>query len=195
MSGFQQTHSMSNNLKKGKLKRWNDDKGFGFIDSEDGKRDVFIHISALKRMGRRPATGDVIVYDVYTDNDGKKRAVNAKIEGVAEIKTSPARRNVKNKNTSNWLAKVIFFVLVVVIGSIAYIKLIKRGELREEPTASMFSYVTKENKNNFSCAGKIYCSQMTSCDEAKFYLRNCPGTKMDGDSDGIPCERQWCGRY
>ena len=45
----------------------------------------------------------------------------------------------------------------------------------------------------FKCDGRIYCSQMTSCEEATFFLRNCPGTKMDGDNDGIPCESQWCG--
>jgi hypothetical protein len=45
----------------------------------------------------------------------------------------------------------------------------------------------------FKCKGKTYCSEMSSCKEAKFYLRNCPGTKMDGDHDGIPCESQWCG--
>jgi len=73
---------MNNNLKKGKLKRWNDDKGFGFIGSEGGRRDVFIHISTLKRMSCRPVVGVVITYQVHTDNDGKQRAVNAKIEGV-----------------------------------------------------------------------------------------------------------------
>jgi hypothetical protein len=46
----------------------------------------------------------------------------------------------------------------------------------------------------YTCSGKIYCSEMTSCDEAKFYLRNCPGTKIDGNNDGIPCEKQWCGQ-
>ncbi|RZJ59372.1 MAG: excalibur calcium-binding domain-containing protein [Acidovorax sp.] len=44
----------------------------------------------------------------------------------------------------------------------------------------------------FSCDGRVHCSQMTSCEEAQFFLKNCPGTKMDGDSDGIPCERQLC---
>lgn len=44
----------------------------------------------------------------------------------------------------------------------------------------------------YQCLGKVYCSEMTSCEEATFYLRNCPGTKMDGDNDGIPCEGQWC---
>lgn len=42
------------------------------------------------------------------------------------------------------------------------------------------------------CDGRIYCSQMTSCQEATFFLRNCPGTKMDGNNDGVPCEKQWC---
>lgn len=46
--------------------------------------------------------------------------------------------------------------------------------------------------NGFTCDGRIYCSQMRSCSEARFFLNNCPGTKMDGDNDGIPCEQQWC---
>lgn len=51
---------------------------------------------------------------------------------------------------------------------------------------------TNSNNVAFQCSGKIYCSEMSSCAEAKFYLRNCPGAKMDGDNDGIPCEKQWC---
>ena len=52
----------------------------------------------------------------------------------------------------------------------------------------------KENNNvsRFKCDGRTLCSQMTSCNEAKFFLNNCPNTKMDGDNDGIPCEEQWC---
>jgi len=42
----------------------------------------------------------------------------------------------------------------------------------------------------FACDRRIYCSQMTSCEEARFFLRNCPGTMLDGD--GIPCEKRWC---
>lgn len=50
-----------------------------------------------------------------------------------------------------------------------------------QPTASLFK-----------CDGRTYCSQMTSCAEATYFLKNCPGVKMDGDNDGIPCEQQWC---
>lgn len=44
----------------------------------------------------------------------------------------------------------------------------------------------------FACDGRTYCSQMRSCAEATFFLRHCPSTKMDGNHDGVPCERQWC---
>ncbi len=45
----------------------------------------------------------------------------------------------------------------------------------------------------FRCDGRQYCSQMKSCAEAKYFLAHCPGVHMDGDKNGIPCERQWCG--
>lgn len=43
----------------------------------------------------------------------------------------------------------------------------------------------------FRCDGRQHCSQMRSYEEAVYFLRNCPNTKMDGDGDGIPCERQF----
>ena len=46
--------------------------------------------------------------------------------------------------------------------------------------------------SQFRCDGRTHCSQMTSCAEATYFLQNCPGTKMDGNNDGVPCERQWC---
>ncbi|WP_435235637.1 excalibur calcium-binding domain-containing protein [Psychromonas sp. PT13] len=45
---------------------------------------------------------------------------------------------------------------------------------------------------SYSCDGREYCSQMTSCEEATFFIQNCPNTKMDGNHDGVPCERQFC---
>src|SRR5471032_2463066 len=46
--------------------------------------------------------------------------------------------------------------------------------------------------SQFTCDGRTRCSQMTSCDEATYFIQHCPNTTMDGDHDGIPCERQWC---
>ena len=50
----------------------------------------------------------------------------------------------------------------------------------------------RHDEPSFQCDGRTYCSQMTSCAEAKYFLENCPNVKMDGDHDGIPCEQQWC---
>lgn len=46
--------------------------------------------------------------------------------------------------------------------------------------------------SRFTCDGRTHCSEMTSCDEATWFIRHCPGTEMDGNNDGVPCERQWC---
>lgn len=54
------------------------------------------------------------------------------------------------------------------------------------------SSVASNFPNNFQCDGRSHCSEMTSCAEARFFLNNCPNTKMDGDGDGRPCEQQ-CG--
>lgn len=42
---------------------------------------------------------------------------------------------------------------------------------------------------NQECRGKRTCKEMSSCEEAKFYLNNCGVTNIDGDGDGIPCEK------
>jgi len=46
----------------------------------------------------------------------------------------------------------------------------------------------EKEEPQFRCDGRVHCSEMRSCDEAEFFLAHCPGVKMDGDRDGIPCE-------
>jgi hypothetical protein len=58
------------------------------------------------------------------------------------------------------------------------------------PTRSLPAEATPPT--SFKCDGRTHCSQMTSCEESNFFLRNCPDVKMDGNNDGIPCEKQWC---
>jgi hypothetical protein len=56
----------------------------------------------------------------------------------------------------------------------------------------IFAISLNASNSKYRCDGREHCSQMKSCDEAKFFLKNCPNTKMDGDNDGIPCENQFC---
>jgi len=48
------------------------------------------------------------------------------------------------------------------------------------------------NAASFSCGGKRYCREMVSCAEARFHLQTCALATLDGDQDGIPCERRLC---
>lgn len=60
------------------------------------------------------------------------------------------------------------------------------------PSVSNLLQPSSSTHQKFRCDGREYCSQMRSCEEATFFIQNCPNTKMDGDHDGVPCERQWC---
>ena len=46
--------------------------------------------------------------------------------------------------------------------------------------------------STFKCGTKHYCREMTSCDEARFFLKQCGVTTIDGDHDGVPCEQALC---
>ena len=60
----------------GTVKWFNPTKGFGFIEPEDGDRDVFVHISAVERAGLGTlAEGQKVSYEVVTER-GKQAADN-----------------------------------------------------------------------------------------------------------------------
>ena len=66
-------------MSQGKVKWFNSEKGYGFIQPEDGSSDVFIHISELERTGYDNLNTDQNVsYDLDTKKD-KIRAVNLKL--------------------------------------------------------------------------------------------------------------------
>lgn len=193
----------------GKLVRWIDDKGFGFIKPASGGNDVFIHISALRGMSRPPVIGDTIHYQTEFDANGKIRAIQASIEGVAKqmtlepmarksvgapsvIKSSkatyvPRPRPRYSRKGFNGLP----LLLLIIAGVYVYDKLSHPDSTTiDQATMQSISLPTKP-KQTFQCQGKVHCSEMSSLEEAEFYLDNCPGTKMDGDHDGIPCEQQF----
>jgi len=92
------------------------------------------------------------------------------------------------------MKNIILLILLVSAGWYGY----KQYQLKAQTPADDAAEVATPavprlaSEARFKCDGRTYCSQMTSCAEATFFLQNCPGTKMDGNNDGIPCERQWC---
>ena len=72
-------------------------------------------------------------------------------------------------------------------------KLIARPVASPESLDTVAAQVPASPPLSFKCDSRKYCTQMATCAEAKYFLSNCPGVKMDGDGDGIPCEEQLCG--
>jgi CspA family cold shock protein len=65
-------------MNKGTVKWFNGQKGFGFIQPDDGSKDVFVHISAVERAGLQSLNeGQKVSYDLVADRKtGKSAAEN-----------------------------------------------------------------------------------------------------------------------
>jgi cold shock CspA family protein len=204
----------------GTLKTWNAQRGFGFVVAEQGGQELFVHVSALPRDGWIPVVGEPLTFEIELDpKDGRKRAVRVRRPGVpvttaaakarasrAEQARHQARRPPSHRapSSSSFGARLIGWLLVAGLGWYGYAQYTERVDAASraaaaaEPQGLMSSPMQpaapqiQQQPASFHCDGRQYCSQMTSCSEAKLFLKNCPGMKMDGDGDGVPCEEQWC---
>ena len=77
--------------RRGTLKSWNDDKGFGFIRPEQGGADVFAHISAM-RGERRPSAGDQVLYIAGSDAQGRPKAEHIRLDAPMTLDRPAIRR-------------------------------------------------------------------------------------------------------
>jgi cold shock protein len=70
------TSVKGNEMATGTVKFFNTQKGFGFIQPDDGSKDVFVHISAVERAGMRSLNeGQKVSYEIVTER-GKQAAGN-----------------------------------------------------------------------------------------------------------------------
>ena len=68
-------------MASGTVKWFNPTKGYGFIQPQDGSKDVFVHISAVERAGLQSlADGQVVEYELVPGRDGKSSAENLRVE-------------------------------------------------------------------------------------------------------------------
>ena len=74
----------------GEIKTWNEERGFGFIKPKDGGRDVFLHISELRR-GSSPKVGGIVFFHLTDGQDGKLRACDAYLQGERPQRGTSAR--------------------------------------------------------------------------------------------------------
>ncbi len=69
--------SQSNSENRGTVKWFNGQKGYGFIQPDDGSKDVFVHISAVERAGLQTLNeGQKVSFGIERGQQGKLSAVN-----------------------------------------------------------------------------------------------------------------------
>ncbi len=184
----------------GTLRTWHDDRGFGFIAPTQGGAELFVHISALPRDGARPTIGEKLTYEIGRGKDGKPQAIQVQRQAIGNwsAQARPAQSRERRPAGSSLGRRVVVLLLLGVLGVYGVHHYQKRLpppqqdsiEALAEP--GRIAVPQQVQPPEFRCDGRKYCSQMTSCAEAKLFLKNCPGVQMDGNHDGVPCEQQWC---
>ena len=98
----------------GSLKSWNDERGFGFIQPDQGGDEIFVHIKAIANLSGRPALAQRLSFEVELGPQGKKRATN-----VLPIRQATAIRGRANSaaqwGTATLLTIPGFLVLYAIV--------------------------------------------------------------------------------
>lgn len=202
----------------GTLIKWNDERGFGFIAPSQGGDELFVHISEFGRSAVRPRLNEPVSFEIHTKSDGTRQAVRIMRAGEGRRAGSARGRGREAPARSGIGIAALAIAAVVAVGGYVYSRSSPRpgGIESARPAASASSAAparpsmvapapdsasssgpipasvrsSTPSSQGFACDGRQHCSQMSSCAEAEYFLRHCPDTKMDGDGDGEPCERQ-----
>jgi len=92
----------------GRITDWNDEKGYGFVAPNGGGDRAFVHIKAFERVSRRPVGGQLISYELATDEQGRFKAA-----GIRFVALRP-KKDVSS-NRAAWPRKVIGAAFLVLL--------------------------------------------------------------------------------
>ncbi|MGO1856630.1 MAG: DUF1294 domain-containing protein [Psychrobacter sp.] len=87
---------MMENKQQGRIAKWQDDKGFGFIETENGD-SVFFHVSEFKAY-RRPDIGEQVVFSVGQDHQGRMQAKQVQELSFVQQKMAQKNSQIRQRN-------------------------------------------------------------------------------------------------
>lgn len=180
----------------GNLTRWNDERGFGFITTPKSE-EIFVHVSAFPQ-GERPEIGELVSFETEIDDRNRTRAVRVMRPGQRRA-PSPEPEERAHRSARRSRSSWVTLAAVAGLAAYGYSRLANKNNYPANEALPMMSTENIPVERTtplpaFKCDGRTRCPEMRSCEEAMFFIRNCPGTEMDGNNDGVPCERQWCER-
>lgn len=146
---------------KGKVCQWRDEKGFGFIQPENGSEKLFFHISSVKTTARRPEVGDNVLYDQTRDSQNRLRAKAVVIEGVTNAsgmsaKSQHSKIEPPRKNAIDYVSILVVLGSIVALGFSFYsTNSIESSWFFGVPAVVGFFILNRQRKpldKNFTCA-------------------------------------------
>ena len=90
----------------GTIKSWDDERGFGFIEPDQGGQDIFVHIKAFNGLRERPQASQRVSFQIEVGPQGKKRALNAELIRAAR----PARKRESRSGSAQWGTATLFAI-------------------------------------------------------------------------------------
>ncbi|SMR70028.1 cold shock domain-containing protein [Marinobacterium sediminicola] len=178
---------------KGKVTLWKDDKGFGFIQPDDGSEQLFFHVSSVKTNARRPQVGDRVLYEPMRDSQQRLKAKGVVIEGVKKSSsTSPVKRPIEieppKKNIVDYVSILVALISIAAAGFEFYSSsAIESSWPFVIPAVISFFILNRQKKpreKSFSCSR---CRKIAEYDARTIQAWNNGFTKLYCG----PCHHQW----
>lgn len=178
---------------KGKVTQWKEDKGFGFIQPDDGSEKLFFHVSSVKTNARRPQVGDQVIYEAMRDSQQRLKAKGVVIDGVPKNSgTSSGKHPVKieppKKNALDY-----FSILVVLLSlSASFFEFYRTNAIESSwpfvvPAVIAFFILNRQKKpkeKSFQCSR---CRKIAEYDSRTIQAWNNGFTKLYCGA----CHHQW----
>lgn len=97
---------------EGRIKTWDDPRGFGFIEPTPGGQEIFVHASAFARGSVRPVIGQRVSFEVELGPQGRKRA-----RRVQQLRPARARAGARASGSSptQWGGATLFAIPVFLV--------------------------------------------------------------------------------
>lgn len=200
----------------GTIVRWNESRRFGTIREESTENEIFVALSAFNGHTEGPFEGQRVSFYLAKGRQGRSEAQDVRFvdDFDDEAESLPHAAYRKQDRSPSRAGGVLLAILLgaALLGGAWYgwqawqdqrAQTVHTTTPPDSMVATIAAQMEAERKAwnqavkspasakpsaKFSCDGRQYCSQMNSREEAEFFIRHCPNTKMDSDNDGIPCE-------
>ena len=106
---------------QGKICQWKDDKGFGFIQPNDGSERLFFHISSVKNSSQRPTVGEFVFYEASRDAQHRLRATNVIVGEQQNAAAATTPRLIKTEPPQTGVLDYFLILAAIVsLGVVGY---------------------------------------------------------------------------